>query len=235
MRGFASSIALVIIIGVATAASADDLHECKDPDPQVRIVACTRALSTNPSEFSALANRGIAYRRIGEYDRALADIETAFRMRPPQAGLYLERGMVLARMGQNAAALRDFSEALRRDATLIQAYFERAMVYEDTGRHDDARADIESALNRDVKFVAALYADRGKRLTKARNYTNAIAAFDRSIEIYPNWLSTYFNRGTAHEAAGNREQAAADYRKTLEFQAIYESERGSSKPHANDW
>src|SRR5215813_5399394 len=228
MRCFASSLALVMLIGMSTGVSADDLHECTDPDPQVRVAACTRVLSTNPSEFSALVNRAIAYRISGDYVRALADLETAMRM-APHYGLYHERGMVLARMGRNAAALRDFNVALRSNASLVQAYFERAMVYEEIGQHELAKADIESALRRDVKFVAGLYADRGQRLMKEGHYDKAIAACDQSIDIYPNWPSTYFDRGTAHEAAGNRELAIADYRKALQFQAIHELQRRSQQ------
>ena len=196
-----------------------------EKNPEARIAACTRLLSANPADFYAIANRGVAYRTVGDYDRALADIETALRMRPHLAGLYSERGMIFARTGQNTAALRDFDEALRRNATLIQAYFERAMVYEDTGQLDRARADIERALDRDVKLVAGLYADLGQRLAKAGNYNKAIIAFDKSIEIYPNWLSTFLGRGAAHEAMGNRDLAAADYYKALQFHAVHERER----------
>ena len=226
MRRFVPSLAIVmLIIGMSTRASADDEQECRARNPEARIAACTRLLSANPADFYAIGNRGIAYRRVGDYDRALADIETVFRMRPHLAGLYAERGMIFARMGQNAAALRDFDEALRRDANLIQVYFERSMVYEDTGQLDRARADIERALDRDFKLVAGLYADLGQRLAKAGNYNKAIIAFDKSIEIYPNWLSTFLDRGAAHEAMGNRDLAAADYYKTLQFHAVHERER----------
>ena len=225
MRRFVPSLAIVmLIVGMSTRASADDEQECRARNPEARIAACTRLLSANPADFYAIGNRGIAYRRVGDYDRALADIETVFRMRPHLAGLYAERGMIFARMGQNAAALRDFDEALRRDANLIQVYFERAMVYEDTGQLDRARADIERALDRDFKLVAGLYADLGQRLAKAGNYNKAIIAFDKSIEIYP-WLSIFLDRGAAHEAMGNRDLAAADYYKTLHFHAVHERER----------
>ena len=224
MRCFTSSLALVTLISTSMGASADDLHECQDSNPLVRIAACTRVLSTNPSEFSALANRGVAYRITGDYVRALADLETALR-RAPHYGLYHERGMVLARMGQNVAALRDFNEALRSNANLVQAYFERAMVYEEIGQYERAKADIESAVNRDVRFVAGLYADRGQRLVKEGYYQKAIAALDKSIEIKPDWPSTYFNRGAAQEALGNRELAVADYHKALQFQPIHELQR----------
>jgi tetratricopeptide (TPR) repeat protein len=225
MRRFAPSLAVVMLfIGISTRASADDEQECRGREPKARIAACTRLLSANPASH-ALGNRGIAYRIVGDYDRALADIESALRIMPHLAGLYAERGMIFARTGQNTAALRDFDEALRRDANLIQAYFERAMVYEDTGQHERAKADIESALDRDFKLVAGLYVDLGQRLTKAGNYDRAIIAFDKSIEIYPNWLSTFLYRGIAHEAMGNRDLAAADYNKALLFHAVHDSER----------
>ena len=222
MHRFTSILAVVMVtIGLSPGASANDRQECAGPNHELRIAACTRLLIANPADFLAIANRGISYRATADYDRALADIEAALRMRPTYAGLYLERALVLAETGQNAGAIRDFNEALRRDASLIVAYFGRAMAFEDTGQRERAKADIESALDRNVLMVAALYMDRGYRLTKSRNYDKAIAAFDKSIEIYPNWLSAFFGRGAAHEAIGNPDLAVADYRKTLNFQAIH--------------
>src|SRR5262249_18390434 len=233
MRCFASSLALVMLIGMSTGVSADDLHECTDPDPQVRVAACTRVLSTNPSEFSALVNRAIAYRISGDYVRALADLETAMRM-APHYGLYHERGMVLARMGRNAAALRDFNVALRSNASLVQAYFERAMVYEEIGQHELAKADIESALRRDVKFVAGLYADRGQRLMKEGHYEKAIAPFAHPIETNPTGQSPYSALATATEAGGTPKLPIAASRKALRFQPTTSCSAGPSNPRVND-
>jgi tetratricopeptide (TPR) repeat protein len=226
MRSLKSGlVALIVSFGVSAGASAEDRRECEGHNHELRIPACTHLLSANPRDFIALANRGVSYRIAGDYNRALPDIEAALRMRPHYAGLYLERGRIFAGKGQNASAIRDFDEALRRDASLISAYFVRAMAYEDTGQPERAKADLSAALDRDVRMVAALYMDRAYTLTRARDYDKAIVSFDKSIEIYPNWPSAFFGRGQAYEAKGNRQLAVADYRKTVQFHAISESDR----------
>ena len=134
-------------------------------------------------------------------------------------------GLIFAGKSQNAPAIRDFDEALRRDASLIVAYFARAMAYEDIGQPERARVDLNAALDRDVRMVAALYMDRGYTLTRASDFGRAIASFDKSIEIYPNWPSAFFGRAQAHQAKGDRELAVADYRKTVQLHATSEPDR----------
>ena len=226
MRSLGSGLAVLIVtFGVSAGAWAEDRRDCEGHNHERRIPGCTRLLGANPGDFVALANRGISYRIIGDYDHALTDIETALRMRPHYAGLYLERGLIFAGKRQHAPAIRDFDEALRRDANLLVAYFARAMAYEDTGQPERTKADLNAALDRDVRMVAALYMDRGYTLSRERDYDKAIASFDRSIDIYPNWPSAFFGRGQAHEAKGDRQLAVADYRKTMQFHAISEPDR----------
>jgi hypothetical protein len=79
-------------------------------------------LQSNPSDFNALANRGVGF-RTGEYDRAVADFNQARRLDPKDvAALSLERGMAYAGSGDSQTAITDLSEALRRDSSLVQAY-----------------------------------------------------------------------------------------------------------------
>jgi tetratricopeptide (TPR) repeat protein len=226
MRPLGSSLAVLLVtMGVSTGASADDRRDCEGRSYELRIAACTQILSANPADFSALANRGIGYRGTGEYDRALADLEAAMRINPRSAGLYLERGHARAGKGHHTAAIVDFNEALRRDPSLMVAYFARAMAYEDTGQQERAKVDLSEAMRRAPEMVAALYMQRGYALKKSRDFDKAIAAFDKTIDLNPNWLSAYFGRGASHEEKGDRELAAADYRKTLEFKATTELER----------
>ncbi len=62
----------------------------------------------------------------------------------------------------------------------------------------------------------ALYNDCGLVYYTRRKYPEAIADFDKSIELKPESL-TYNNRGVAFEDKGDRESAIADYRKSLEL------------------
>ena len=61
------------------------------------------------------AGRGNALRDAGQYDRALADYETALKLAPTDAWILLDRGRAYARMGRSQAARNDFDTALTLD------------------------------------------------------------------------------------------------------------------------
>jgi tetratricopeptide (TPR) repeat protein len=220
MRSLVSTfVPLIVLAGLSTPAAADDRQDCARASTEARIAACTRILSSNPADFNALANRGIAYRVNGDYDRALADTNAAMRVNANFAGLYLERGLAYEGRGDHERAIADLTEAIRRDGTLVSAYFGRAMAYEAVGDRDRAGADLDEAMRLDRNLVAGLYIQRGYAAKAARDYDKAIAAFDRAIELNGRWLITYFGRGASYEGRGDIERAVHDYHKTLEFEA----------------
>ncbi len=214
--------ALLIPFSASPSAAAADLRkDCQSG----QIAACTRILQSNPSDISALGNRGIGFRVIGEYDRAVADLNAAVGLDPRIAGLYLERGLAYEAKGEHLVAISDFSEAIRRDPTLVQAHFARAMAHEAAGQRELSVADLGKALHLDQNMVAALHMQRGYELRTARQYEKAISAFDRTIEINSDWLLAYFGRGASFDDKGDSERAAADYRRCVELNAKTELER----------
>jgi tetratricopeptide (TPR) repeat protein len=46
----------------------------------------------------------------------------------------------------------------------------------------------------------------------------AIANYDKAIELLPSYANTYYNRAFAHNAQGNPGQAIADFRHYLQLQ-----------------
>ena len=173
------------LMGVLPSTAADVRKDCQSG----RILACTEILQSNPSDITALANRGIGFRASGQYEQAIADLSAAVRLAPRLAGLYLERGLSYQTRGESASAITDFSEAsLRLQRPLVQAHFARAMAYED-GQLQLSAADLSDAIRLDRNLVSALYMQRGYGLRTAHQFDKAVSAFDRSIEINAGWNS----------------------------------------------
>ncbi|MGA8817470.1 MAG: tetratricopeptide repeat protein, partial [Xanthobacteraceae bacterium] len=183
------------------------------------VAACTRLLQSAPADVNALGNRGVAYRLLGRYDEALADLDKALRINPDSAGLYLERGLVRDAAGDHDHAVADFSAAIARNATLVQAWFGRAMAYDAAGHHDLAEKDLAAAVQRNRTMVAALYMERGYALHERRQFAGARAAFDQAIALGPGWLSAYCGRAASYEETGDADRAVADYKKCLALKA----------------
>ena len=213
--------ALLIPFSASPSAAADLRKDCQSG----QIAACTQILQSNPSDISALANRGVGFRAIGEYDRAVTDLSAAVRLDPRIAGLYLERGLAHEAKGDHQLAITDFSEAIRRAPALVQAHFGRAMAYEAAAERELSTADLNNAMRLDQNLVAALHMQRGYELRTARQYDQAISAFDHAIDINSNWLLAYFGRGASFDDKGDAERAVADYRRCIELSAKTELER----------
>ena len=216
-----SLIALLILSSASPCVAADIRKDCVSG----HIDACTQILQSNPADFNALANRAIGFRVRGEYDRAIADFDAAVGINPGIAGLYLERGLAYEAKGEHLPAIRDFSEAIERGPKLVQAHFGRAMAYQANGQRDLSIADMDNAMRLDRNLVAGLYMQRGNELRAIRRYDEAIAAFDRTIEINAAWPLAWCGRAASFDDKGDSERAAADYRKCLELPGKTDLER----------
>ena len=224
LKGLASIVpagagAAIVLAALTVAAAADDRGDCATGGPALRVAACTRLLQAAPADVNALGNRGVAYRLLGRYDEALADLDKALRINPDSAGLYLERGLVRDAAGDHDHAVADFSAAIARNATLVQAWFGRAMAYDAAGHHDLAAKDLATAVQRNRTMVAALYMERGYALHERRQFAGARAAFDQAIALGPGWLSAYCGRAASYEETGDADRAVADYKKCLALKA----------------
>lgn len=216
-----SLTALLILFSVSPCAAADVRKDCQSG----QIDSCTQILESNPADFNALANRAIGFRGNREYDRAIADFDAAARINPHIAGLYLERGLAYYAKGEHLPAIRDFSEAIERKSDLVQAHFGRAIAYQANGQPDLSIVDMNNAMRLDRNLVAALYMQRGNQLRAIRRYDEAIAAFDRTIDINAGWLLAWCGRAASIDDKGDSERAVADYRKCIELTAKTDLER----------
>jgi tetratricopeptide (TPR) repeat protein len=188
--------------------AADVRTECQSH----QITACNEILRANPSDMSALGNRGIGFRIVGDYGRAIADFDAAIRLKPDIAGYYLERALALDAMGK-------LDEALSHDPTLVQAHFGRAVALEATGQRDLSVVSISNAMRLDRNMVGALFMQRAYEFKAARRHDEAISAFGKAIDIKADWPLAYCGRAATFDDQGKAENAIADYRKCLEFSA----------------
>jgi tetratricopeptide (TPR) repeat protein len=216
-----SLTAPLVLFSVSPCVAADGRKECQSG----QVDSCTQILQANPADFNALANRGIGLRVSGEYDRAIADFDAAVRVNPDIAGLYLERGLAYEAKGKHLLAIRDFGEAIQRKPELVQAHFGRTIAYQAAGQRDLSIVDMDSAMRLDRNMVAALQMQRGNQLRAIRQYDEAIAAFDRTIDINAGWPLAWFGRAASFDEKGEPERAAADYRRCIELPAKSDLER----------
>jgi tetratricopeptide (TPR) repeat protein len=80
-----------------------------------------KAIRLNPKSASAYNNRGLAYRKLGKLDEAIADYTSAITLNPIYALAYNNRAYVLEAKGRKDEAMIDYGRALVLDPSLVEA------------------------------------------------------------------------------------------------------------------
>ena len=172
------SISVILAISVLLNAESlaqipRDWSQClglEGPITDVVIEGCTAVIQSGQDTPQRLAtafdNRGVAYRRKGEYDRALQDYEQAIHLNPDNANAYNNRGIIYRIKGDYDRAIADYGEAIwLKSGNFPAAFYNRALAYADKGEYDHALTDFDVVMRFNAKNALALYA-RGLTLQK---------------------------------------------------------------------
>ena len=95
-----TSLAFAVVVMVPGLAATDDAADCAKETGEDAIAACTRRIESGEVQAHELAvmldHRGLALRRRGDIDRAIADFDQAIRLDPNFAEPVFRRAMVWA-------------------------------------------------------------------------------------------------------------------------------------------
>ena len=79
--------------------------------PQEEIQQYTQQIQNNPNNAVSYLNRGLAYRHLNQYERAITDYTKAIQLNPNFAEAYYNRGKAYQALGNTASAQADFARA----------------------------------------------------------------------------------------------------------------------------
>ena len=127
----------------------------------------------DPIYIEAYANRGLAWGRKGEYDKAMADFNEALRLDPNQADAYFNRAVCWGSKGEYGKAAADYSQAIAVDPGFAAAYNNLAWLQATCPeeKYRDGKKAVENALRvrqldggkdwHHLDTLAAAYAESG--------------------------------------------------------------------------
>ena len=155
------------------------------------------ALYENAQAFD---NRGLMYKELKEYDKAIADYSMGIALRPKpkrKKRLFNNRGNVYVELGKYQKALADYDMAVELDPGYERAYYNRGSVYLKLGRFQEAIMDFSKVIKLNPKHELA-YTNRGRIYKIFKKYEKAISDFNKIIELYPERALSYNNRGAVY-------------------------------------
>ncbi|MEZ0371065.1 MAG: tetratricopeptide repeat protein [Candidatus Sericytochromatia bacterium] len=200
--------------------------------PLEAIKVLNRAIELEPELAEAYYERGWTYYQSFSFDQAFGDYRQAVQLRPAYAESYYSRGVWPRSLAEFDAGKYfwqvdwqwlDLSAALALNPADVDTYFYRGIKYALEGGHDaEAAADFETSLRLRPDFAPAhfylgeVYASRAERYGHARNYAQALDAYQRAIELKTDIQAAYLRRGRIHSARGRFAEAIADFSKLVQ-------------------
>jgi tetratricopeptide (TPR) repeat protein len=168
-----------------------------------------RALQLRPGLGAAHVNRALALLGDGDNAGAVAELTAALNVGVAATRVYFIRAEARARLGDRAGAERDRAEGLRRTPTDVESWLARGLAR----LPDDpagALADFESALRLDPRSRSALQNKAVVLSERLGRTAEAIAALDRAVARYPNFVPARVGRGVLLARLGRRAAAHRD-------------------------
>ena len=187
--------------------------------------------------FEAYYNRGTAYIRLNQNERAIQDFDKAIQLNPNYAEAYNSRGYVYLKQEQYERAIQDFNKAVELNPNLNDVYKRRGKAYQMSGQNERAIADFDKAIEfkwnndpflksdrKDILSVkdtalAELYFNRGLAYSNLKQYEQAIQDFNKAIEYgaVKQVAEAYSVRGFVYGHLEQYERAIADFDKAIEL------------------
>lgn len=189
---------------------------------QKKIELFTRALEawrpsdTESNKATVLSNRGNEYKRLKEYDKALADFNDAISLKTGSAIYLVNRCGTLALLKQFDSALSDCSRAIEISPNIAGAHFNRGQIYRKRGDLDRALRDYDRAVSLDGNNAQWL-SIRGHLHEELNAPAKALADYTKAIESDPHYRTVLLRRGSLFEKEGKSPEAAADFEKALQL------------------
>lgn len=170
----------------------------------------SKALLTEDDNKVVLFNRARCYRKIGDYQKALLDINNCLTLDSNYKNGLKEKGAIIAILGNYSESIIYFTKAIEIDSFYASAYNGRGAAYYLLGKYENAIKDNLQAIELDSKFDDSYY-NVGLSYCQLNLYEEAISYFNKSIELDFDDHQSFFERGRSLYEIGEYRLAEKDY------------------------
>lgn len=181
---------------------------------------CDKALKINNDLPEAYSFKGNALYNLGEYNDAAESFSHAIEKEPDEAEHYYDRSWSYCNMDKYEDAIVDMNMALEIEPKTSAFYYDRGRFEYWAERYKDAVVSLTRGI--ELKPTENKYLFRGNSYMALEEFDLALADFNSSIEIEPDFARAYFRRGILYKKMELLENAAKDFKKVIELDPKYD-------------
>jgi len=171
-------------------------------------------IARDPKDPALHSGLAMAYAKVGRYEDALKEYETASSLGSPNTLILTNWGMVLHKQNRFDEAIQKYQQALKLSNDLPEAQNNLGDALLNEARHEEAVHHFNEALRIKPRFAEA-YINLGNAYKAMRRYDEAIAAYNAGLELKPYLDVGRRNLAAAYALKGDKEQAEKTLRRLL--------------------
>jgi serine/threonine protein kinase/tetratricopeptide (TPR) repeat protein len=172
-----------------------------------------RVIALRPAMIEAYCNRALARITQKKYDDAVKDLDEALALGADPVYVLFLRADARQRAGDQSGALKDREEGMRHEPTDEKGWLSRG--YARLGSDPKgALADFDQALRLNPRSLVALQ-NKAHVLSKLGRDRDAVAALDKVVEVYPDFVRARAGRAVLRARLKQRSAAHDDAEECL--------------------
>ncbi len=180
-----------------------------------------KAISIDSRHSKAYFWRGYYHLEKSDTMNAINDLQVAVAADKDFFEGYLLLGQVLLAKHDNSAS-DYFDRALQVAPDDAETLYSFGMILQESGKVEQAKVAYHRILKADSSFSRAWYNLGYITLVLENDPNQALAYFNKSIELNPEYVDAIYNRGLIYEQNGDAHSARQEYRKVLKMQPDHE-------------
>jgi tetratricopeptide (TPR) repeat protein len=160
------------------------------------------ATEKSPNDVRAYWAYASVLARVGSYDQALAELDTAIKLHPFFLPPYFEKAFLLLSLDRNQEAIDLYDRILGIQPRNARALLRQCEAYRKIGEFQRALGLCQDAVANDPTLVAAQFR-LGSMLYRDRRFDEALTAFQACFDQAPDNLACRYYLGLANYYVGN--------------------------------
>ena len=161
-------------------------------------------------------NLGLAYDKIGMFDKSIQELQEALRLDPGYIEVHNNLGVTYYKMGLTDEAEKELKEAIRQNPGYLEAHCNLGNIYKCSGRLEEALFELNEALRINPEHAPA-HNTLGEIYALQRRNTEAINEFREALRIDPNYPAAHTNIGNFFLESGMYDEAIKEFRNSLDI------------------
>lgn len=199
-----------------------------------------KVLEINPRDEMTWSNKGVALSELGRHQEAIACFDRAIEINPIYSKAWYHKGNVLSDISKHQEAVACYDRVLEINPRHAEAWYNKGNAVYCLGKIEAAIEAFENFVkfapthDTDIVKVKAViqelkqcrkaeeWCSNGNALYNLAKYQEAIACYDRALEIDTKNADAWNNKGFSLSILGKYDEAMVCYDRAIEINPKYE-------------